>query len=527
MKRNEENGWDNPNSSIVVEKDSDGLIKKVSGRYVWHSSYFEFSGNLQGSGGYPFRGKVRALSSTGATLKKRGNARKKILESASKEDGKIDARKLNVETNFYCSRVTEAEIKRCVIKAVERLYVGNSELIALQVEQNARPDNITPNTAARLKAQEFVALRHQRASDTEREKYVRRLKNICAKLPNKAMKEFKKSEIKKWGDDSGIGNDSLRELNAFWEHCIEYGICAGSNPVELPAKKKKSHASNAAKLTRVEELTPEMVNKFYEILNDSLTDASVGVGLMLSGFDPKDIVKLKWKDIVFHKEDDFVVVRHFIETGANATKNYSRPAVPRVALMLRKHYANVLAEVGEKAIENVYVVRNSRNKGTQYRAQYLVQEATRVINLAGVSFREIETMRNDERTYAAARKILLNTYTRHIMNNCRLKDDPGTANFLLGKSFKLDTTSSSYTSFTAPEAERRLYSILRILGEDTAISNISGKTMKDGVVETYSPKRTRDFVGVSGKIVLKPGEEVEIICPHGVEGYAEILGETD
>lgn len=112
---------------------------------------------------------------------------------------------------------------------------------------------------------------------------------------------------------------------------------------------------------------------------------------------------------MFHKEEDFAVVRHFIETAANATKNYSRPAVPRVALMLHKHYDNVLAEVGEKDIDNIYVVRNSRSKGVQYKAQYLVQEVTRVINQAGVSFRALEAMRNDERTFAAARKILFNT----------------------------------------------------------------------------------------------------------------------
>ena len=527
--KNNENGWDNPSSSIVVVKDRDGIIKRVSGRYVWNSSYFEFTGRFQGSSRYPFRGKVRALSSTGATLKKRGNARKKILEEAAQKNKKVDERKLNVERQYYCQIVTEAEIKRRIVEAVEKLYLDNSELIDLQIERNARPDNISPITAANLKAQEFVAVRHQRASDTEREKYVKRIRNICAKLSNKPMKDFGKSEIKKWSDENGVGSDSLRELNGFWGHCVEYGICAGNNPVELPAKRKKSHANNAAKLTHVVELTPEMVNKFYDILNDSLTDASLGVGLMLSGFDPKDIVKLKWKDIVFHKEEDFVVVRHFIDMGSNATKNYSRPAVPRVALMLRRHYANVVAEVGEEAIGNVYVVRNSRGKGAQYKAQYLVQEATRIINLAGVSFRDIDAIRNDETTYAAARKILMNTYTRHIMDNCKLKDDSGTANFLLGRSFKLDTTSSSYTSFTAPEAERRLYTILCVLRENTTMRMVtSTRKAKDGIgiIETFSPKHMHDFVGVSGKIVLEPGEELAIMCPHGVLGHAEILEES-
>lgn len=292
--------------------------------------------------------------------------------------------------------------------------------------------------------------------------------------------------------------------------------------MEEPVKKRSTGAANKAKAMRIVELDPQMVEELYRLLNNPLTDANVGVGLMLSGFDPKHIVTLKWSDIVFHKEEDFAVVRLFKDLGVNATKNYSRPAIPRVAVMLRKHYLNLLNEVGRDKIKDCYVVSNMRSKQSPYRAQYLVQEATRLINLAGISFRTLDTMRNEDRNFAAARKILYNTYCRYILDNCRMREDQGTANFLLGKSFGLDTTSSSYTSFTAPEAQYRLYSILKILQEQRKIKHPKElKESGDRIVLTYAPNYTGEYAGITGTLSLAPGEEIVIKCPHGVKGYAE------
>lgn len=523
MSKNRENGWDNP-ESVFREETKNGTLTKVTGRYVLHSAIFEFSAKTQKSGRYPIRGKVRAISSTGSTLKKRGLAKKEILNKLPESQRSDSSRRLNIEADFYCTLRTEAEIKRCVARAAERLYSENAELIQMQVAQSSRPDTITPNTAAQLKASSFVALKHNRASETERGKYEKRIRNCCAKLPAKPMKDFAKREIKRWCEELNIGDSEKKELKAFWQYCIDHGVCSGKNPVEEPVKKRMTGAANKAKAMRIVELDSQMVEELYRLLNNPLTDANVGVGLMLSGFDPKHIVSLKWSDIVFHKEEDFAVVRLFKDIGVNATKNYSRPAVPRVAVMLRKHYLNILKEVGDDKIKDCYVIRNMRSKQSPYRAQYLVQEATRLINLAGISFRTLDDMQKEDRSFAAARKILYNTYCRHILDNCKLNEDLGTANFLLGKSFGLDTTSSSYTAFTSPEAEYRLYYILKILQEDRTIKQPKElKKGNDRIVLTYAPKRTREFVGITGTISLAPGEEIMIKCPHGVKGYVDAV----
>ena len=83
MSKNRENGWDNP-ASVFKAETKNGTLTKVTGRYVLQSAIFEYSAKIQKSGRYPIRGKVRAISSTGTTLKKRGNAKKEILKMHSK-----------------------------------------------------------------------------------------------------------------------------------------------------------------------------------------------------------------------------------------------------------------------------------------------------------------------------------------------------------------------------------------------------------------------------------------------------------
>ena len=107
-----------------------------------------------------------------------------------------------------------------------------------------------------------------------------------------------------------------------------------------------------------------------------------------------------------------------------------------------------------------------------------------------------------------------------------MNEDIGTANFLLGQSFKTDTTSSSYTSFTAPEAERRLYSIMRILAEDRPLKKKKEVIPRDGIqAYNFGPERTTAFTGVSGKMILPKGCELVIKCSHGVQGYVRAVDE--
>ena len=49
------------------------------------------------------------------------------------------------------------------------------------------------------------------------------------------------------------------------------------------------------------------------------------------------------------------------------------------------------------------------------------------------------------------------------------------------------------------------------------------KEGNDRIVLTYAPKRTREFVGITGTLSLAPGEEITIKCPHGVKGYVDVV----
>lgn len=524
MKKKIDN-WDNPFSSFST-KYSKGKLVHLSGRYEIHSAVFAFSANAQHSGRYPIRGRVTALSSTGQILKVRGNEKKEILNNIPEHERDDSNRKLNIEKSFYCKSFEEEEIKNRIAKAAEWLYSKHGTLIQMQVEQNARPDIITPNTAAQLWAKRFVALRHNKSTEGAQEKWRKRISNICVQLPSKPMCKFSKKQMKVLCMEKNIGAGAQRELKLFWDFCIENGICSGTNPVDLPQVPKQSGAQLRNKAMRRYEMEPQMTEELYRLMDSPLTDASIGVALMLSGFDPKFIVGLKWSDIVFHQEKDFVTVKFFKDLDSNATKNYSRPVLPRVALMLRKHRKAAHKEAGKNDISDLYVVRNRKSKNNlPYKAEYLVNEATRLINNAGVSFRTLSEVRSLERENAAARIILRNTYERLIKTNCNLQDDIGTATFLLGQPFKMDVTSDAYTSFTSPEAEYRLYTILKICQKNHVIAQPvnTAALSADGQNHVfYAPRQAHDYVGITGEITLAPEEELIIKCSHGVEGYVEV-----
>ena len=513
--------WNNQYSSFNVEY-KDGKLIRVFGRLEIHSAVFAFSANLQYSGRYPIRGHVKAVSSTGRTLKIRGNAKKAVFDNLPESEHKDTSRKLNVETAFYCGSLNENDIKQRIEIAAERLYYQHGTLIQTQIAQNAQPDFITPNMAAQLWARKFVSLRHNRACEGEQEKWYRRIINICHRLPSKPMAKFTKKMIEDLCTEYNIGGSAQNELYIFWEYCIDNGICSGKNPVKRAKRKKKSGVQQRNEAMKVYEMEPEMVEELYNLLSKPLTDTSVGVALMLSGFKPTDIVKFKWKDVTWHEEEDFVTIRFFKDITSNATKNYSRPVLPRVALLLQQHYKNVYKEMGKTDIADLFIVRNRRSKnGSPYKSDALVSDATRLLNLAGVSYRTLNDVRNEEREMAAARTILANTYARFIIGNCGLGDDPGTATFLLGESFKTDVTSDAYTSFTSPEGERRLYTILKRCQKNYYIKQPSNADNEfiDGRCSFFiAPSMTHDFLGITGDITLGPGEELAIRCPHGVDG---------
>lgn len=517
-----ENGWDSKLSiykRINDRKDPSNI--KISGRYVHHNAIFEFSLKTQKSGEYLLRGSIRAIDNSGNVLKKTGNKAKEILSKLPEEQQLRNNPKLDIRSNIYSNSLDDEDIKNQICNSVQKLYSANSIRINEHLQLAARPEIITPNMAAQQVCASYLNCYHQDASLETRTKIDKRIKNLCAKLPPLPMKDIRKSFIKKWISDNSVSDEAIRELSRFWTYCVESGTCLGINPIERPKKRRikngEAEQYAAARRTSLDQVEQD---RFFEILIKENNDYVVGAALMASGFDASFITNLKCKDVVVKNyNDNYVVIRNINDRTPAATKDYTRPMVPKYASIVKDQVRKIQSDNPEQDISEMYLLRNFKSKTKPMNASRLVQEVTRMIIASGVSYTTIAYLREEDKMIAAATKLLKNTYKSNILYDCNLESDPGTVSFLLGKSFGADVTSDSYTSFTSPAGEKRLKNILRVLDIPSYYKNIERDYISEGkIYKRRKPKRNNEILDCTIEITLQPGEECKLECEHGIIG---------
>lgn len=127
--------------------------------------------------------------------------------------------------------------------------------------------------------------------------------------------------------------------------------------------------------------------------------------------------------------------------------------------------------------------------------------------MSGIKHARIEEIRKDDKTFAVAKTLLHSTHKNNIYEKCNLKEDPGTAKFLLGEPLGGDKTNDNYTSFTSPYGERRLFNILKTLDEKHYLKNISEDIPNgNNITKIRKPKNTKQILQCGISVELKPGE---------------------
>jgi len=127
---------------------------------------------------------------------------------------------------------------------------------------------------------------------------------------------------------------------------------------------------------------------------------------------------------------------------------------------------------------------------------------------------------NGEKIPAVSSRLLLNTYRKNIVLYSGLGDDQGRSSFFIGNSLEQLVSDDHYTSYTDKEAVEYLHQILSRLQPDLPTENLEFTQTRDDYCDTmvFQSIRTMKAVGIVGDIILQPGEEVEILCSHGVVG---------
>lgn len=123
-------------------------------------------------------------------------------------------------------------------------------------------------------------------------------------------------------------------------------------------------------------------------------------------------------------------------------------------------------------------------------------------------------------------RLIENTYKYMINYTCGLGDmEPGTANYLCGKSLTGNTTDDNYTSFSSPEGLERLYAYMhRLCVSEPLPQCIPPQVSEDGSNETdtFFPKMSRDRVTVTATLLLQPGQTLTLESAHGGTGTIEV-----
>lgn len=521
------NNYLESNSSFFTRFDckyQNGQIKRILGNFVYNSSPYNFSLSRQKSDNFVLRGTVSAIDSMGNVIKTKVN-RKNDLALA---DENFPEKYKYISRSLRCFSSNEEDIKNAITNAIIKLYAQNAKTIEAERSVSLRPDTITAAMAAQNSAKGFVAQSHEDASAKSQANAVKRLQNVCAKLPNKAMQDIKKSELTKWMDELSIPRDARKELHDFWEYCRLKRICNGSNPVVVPARKRVSDATLIKRASRINELLFDQETALLDKIEDKCTGPMVGIALMLAGFTVKFISELKWESVVFYDKYDFAVVKFFQLERAGATHNYSRPVPPRVAVILRKRYEFLSTKYGDKVLAKMPVASYSENYKRPITASLLTKTSMNVLLDSFMTYADYKLLTNENLDVSAASRVLFNTYKRDLESVCNLEDDPGSMNFLLGLSLQDDITSDAYRDFTSIEGLTHLYDLLHVLCKEEPVEPIDDVILEDGqIVRTFTPQTTISKYQVYTTIVLQPGQKINIKALHGVNGSFDARGITE
>lgn len=533
-------GWDDPRS-YIKRTDINGQTT-YKGTFVLNGAEFRFSLNQQTTGKYLMRGRVSAISPEDGFLlqaigaeKKRRLARK--MTCLPECEGSTDATKkpkkeraLNITTELYGQSLDEEETKKNVERAAFRLYTKYADLIHRRMKDSNRADLITPAVAAVLYSEDYLAVNHRSASDSTRKTYGKTIKNHYAAMPAIPMAKMTTTKIKQYLDSHPVGSNTLRLINGFWAFCLAKGICIGVNPFPDTKKRKLSATTKQVRALVPDELSIKQQDAlFTKLMSGEVSGDSCGIALMLwGGFSAKLACGFVWGDILFDcGEPDFVRVIYHQDDKAGATHDYTRPLFLQAARILRRRYEALAVQYSPKDLAKYPIVSTKQSCKKAMTVNALTQYGSTLLRTIGVSEEALMNLKMPK--VAVSGRIFHNTYVKNLVQRCGLANDPGTVNFMLGQSLSGSVTDDHYSSFVSDLASERIFTALKASGPLEDIEQPETPIIyKDGREQyTIAPENTRQRVGAVTDIILHPGEELEIVCPHGVSGSIRARAITD
>lgn len=244
---------------------------------------------------------------------------------------------------------------------------------------------------------------------------------------------------------------------------------------------------------------------------------------LFGGLNTNQIRTLTWGDIIFDDcEPDKVIVRLRDDERSGSTHKLDRPIFPMGARILRARYQSLLEDGASKS-----ALRGQKVAVRQNDVIFPASEITRYIVriLKSIELSAEYYSRKEPGKILRPNELLGSTYRYMVHYMCGLGAmEPGTANYLCGKSLTGNTTDDNYTSFSSEEGQERLYAYMhRLCVPEPLPQNIPPLVSEDGYEETnvFYPKTSRDRVTVTATLLLQPGQTLTLESSHGGTGTIE------
>lgn len=515
MKKTVVNQWDpNKGNYYPHQPDKDGR-KSYDIRYTLHG--VEFKGTLreQPHGArYAYRAEITAISP---------------LTGKSVKDSKGNV----VARSFWSNEADLNGLLNGIAKAAEKLYADNAVALSRAVEENVvfRPETTTPAIAAERFAARFEDSLSAKAEKAERAspKYHRKaaiIKEYFAQLPQKPMCEIVSVEIRRLLPFWKLSERNLKLLSGFWDWCIRNKYCTGTNPFPTLTRRTRSPDEKAKAAETPEVLDEADVEKVFHALMDDAVQTAKACAMALQlfgGLNVSQIRALTWGDIIFDdREPDKVIVQLRDDERSGSTHKLDRPIFPMGARILHVRHQSLLQNRTSQS-----ALRGQKVTVRQNGAAIPSGEITRYIIkiLKSIKLSAEYYSRKEPGKILRPNELLGSTYRYMVHYTCGLGAmEPGTANYLCGKSLTGNTTDDNYTSFSSAAGLERLYAYMhRLCVPEPLPQGIPPQVSEDGGKETgtFLPKMSRDRVTITATVLLQPGQALTLESAHGGTGIIE------
>lgn len=436
-----------------------------------------------------------------------------------------DAKSTYATTKFQLNSTDVQDFVDVLNKRMTGLFLRNKAQFDSDFLKMITADDITPLVAFEYYGRDFIASEYSHLPAEKREKHLEKLRITLGLLPNRPFLGISKKDVNKSFAGKKVSAVSITLCDCFFVYLVRCNAFRSNRAAGSPFRNVSATTTSAASARRKElsslSIPDAVYANLFQRLSESHSLEGIALALMLSGFSYTDLTRLRLQDIEFvDKYDDFALVHLFKEELVSAKHDYSRPCIPDVARYLKAAVNAIVANNPDNNILKRPILE--RDDGNPLTNKDLSLLANNWLVLAG--YRESLSMpgRNPDNELISL-DLLRTNYRNRLSVKAGLANDFDTFNFLSGLQLR-SSTFTHYESHTSPEAQYRLYTILKSLDIPRTIpKKRTSENERERTIYAV-PTTTADAAVLSGSITLQPGEMIIIRCPHGVSGSVSAQG---